>query len=77
MIRFIDRGRVIDNGDCAMPGKFDDRRDFARSPAAPKFGPGRHVIPAAKAKRDFTRSASKTHVKNFPSVCPMRGGIRL
>lgn len=41
----------------------------------------RSKIPAAKSKREFSRTASMTHRKNLlkagPTRLPMRGGIRL
>lgn len=37
---------------------------------------GRKKIPMRKSKRDFTRTASKTHWKNVKPR-PMRGGIRM
>jgi len=36
----------------------------------------RHAISASKSKRQFTKTASRSHRKNFAGN-PMRGGIRL
>lgn len=40
-------------------------------------GPRRHAIPQGRSEKSFSRNASKTHYKNLPTRCPMRGGIRL
>ncbi len=37
----------------------------------------RRRMKRSKSKRLFSRTASKTHKKNFSSGRPMRGGIRL
>lgn len=37
----------------------------------------RHKMGRKGSERNFSKHASKTHVKNMPRRLPMRGGIRL
>lgn len=37
----------------------------------------RHKMSRGRSKRQFSRTASRTHKKNVPGRLPMRGGIRL
>jgi len=37
----------------------------------------RFKMARGKSKRDFSKKAGQTHVKNMPRKQPMRGGIRL